>query len=85
MKSDELNKWLTLGANLGVFVGLVFVAWEINQTQKQLEITALADTTDNFIQAMEMLAQDEELARILFRAESVFQELDQFEKWRVYK
>lgn len=38
MKSDSLNKWLTLGANLGVFAGLVLVAYEINQSGTQLEL-----------------------------------------------
>jgi hypothetical protein len=31
MDSDRLNRWLTLGANLGVLVGIVFLAIEIRQ------------------------------------------------------
>jgi hypothetical protein len=85
MNLDSLNKWLTLLANAGVFAGLILLAYEINQTQKQLEIAALADSTDNFTQAMEVLAQDEGLAKLLFRAEHNFDELNEFERWRVNK
>lgn len=85
MKSDSLNKWLTLGANLGVFAGLVLVAYEINQSGTQLELAASADGTDNFAQAMETLVQDENLSRLIYRAEQSFNDLDDFEKWRVSK
>ncbi len=33
MNSDKLNKWLTLGANFGVLVGLIVVVFELQQTQ----------------------------------------------------
>ncbi len=79
MNSDDWNKWLTLVANLCVFVGLILVAFEINQTQTQLRIEALADGADNFTQAMEALAQDEDLSKLIYRAEIDFEELNQFE------
>ncbi len=47
MTVDSLNRWLILGANVGVFIGLVFLALEINQNTEvarsavDLEITAL--------------------------------------------
>ena len=85
MNLDVLHKWLTLAANVGVIIGLILIAYELNQTQEQLEMSALADATDNFTQAMEVLAQDEELSSLVFRAESDFEALEPFEKWRVYK
>ena len=33
MNSDNLNKWLTLAANVGVIVGLIVVILELQQTQ----------------------------------------------------
>jgi len=33
VNSENLNKWLTLGANLGVLVGLIVVVLELRQTQ----------------------------------------------------
>ena len=85
MNSEKLNRWLTLGANIGVFAGLILVAYEINQSGTSLELAASSDGTDNFQQAMEVLVQDEGLARLIFEAENSFNELDEFEKWRVSK
>ena len=31
MDTDRLNRWLTLGANIGIIVGIVFLAIEVNQ------------------------------------------------------
>ena len=36
MKLDEINKWLTLGANLGVLVGIAFLAFEISQNTEAM-------------------------------------------------
>lgn len=85
MIAENLNKWLTLGTNLAVFAGLVLVALEINQTQTQLEIDALADGADNFTQAMETLSGNNELSSLIYRAETDFERLDDFERWRVTK
>jgi hypothetical protein len=34
---DRLNKWLTLGANLGVLVGIILLVMEIRQNQEIIE------------------------------------------------
>lgn len=48
-------------------------------------MSASADGTDNFVQAMEILAQDEGLSQLIFQAEHSYEELDQFQRWRVSK
>ena len=83
MTSDDWSRWLTLAANLGVIGGLVLVAFEINQTQTQLRNDALADGSDNYTESMEALAQDEGLSNLIYRAETGFDELTTFERWRV--
>lgn len=83
MNSEKLNSWLTFGANLGVFAGLILVAYEINQSGRHLELAASADGTDNFTQAVENLVQDENLSLLIYKAEHSYGELDDFEKWRV--
>ena len=83
MNSEKLNRWLTLGSNLGVFAGLILVAYEISQSGKHLELAASADGTDNFTQAIEILVQDENLSRLIYKAEQFYGDLDEFEKWRV--
>jgi hypothetical protein len=37
MDTEKLNRWLTLGANVGVLVGIVFLAIEISQNNDQLK------------------------------------------------
>ena len=46
MKADELNRWLTLIANISVVAGIVFLAVEIRQnTESQQESLRLARAT----------------------------------------
>ena len=37
MDADKLNRWMTLGANIGVFAGLIFLAVEVRQNTDSLE------------------------------------------------
>ena len=85
MDTDRLNRWLTLGANVGVLAGLMLVAYEINQTRTQLALSASTDSTNDYVQAMQVLAQDEDLSELLYRAELSYDELEKFEKWRISK
>ena len=85
MDKDRLNRWLTLGANVGVIVGLILVAFEINQSGTSLDLAASSDGVDNFTQAMEGLVQNEELARLIYKAETSYHDLDDFDRWRVWK
>ena len=38
MKLSTLNEWLTLGANIGVLAGIIFLAVELQQNTKQLQL-----------------------------------------------
>lgn len=84
-EKTDWNRWLTLAVNLSVFAGLVLVAFEIAQSRTQLELSASADGTDNFVQAMEVLVQDEDLSRLIYQAEHSYEELDPFQRWKVSK
>ena len=47
---DRLNQWLSLIANLGVLVGLVFVALEIQQNTKATQFEAVLANRDQQIE-----------------------------------
>ena len=49
MDSDRLNRWLTLGANLAVLVGLVFLVVEINQNNEMMRAQTRSGITDAII------------------------------------
>jgi hypothetical protein len=85
LKLNSWDSWFGFATNLSVFLGLVLVAYEIGQTRVQLEISASSDGTDNFVQAMEILVQDEELSQLVYTAENSYHELDDFQKWRLFK
>lgn len=36
MNSDRLNRWLTLGANVGVIAGIIFLGFELRQNNQLL-------------------------------------------------
>ena len=40
MDLDRLNRWITLGANIGVLVGIFFLAYELRQNNDLLEAQA---------------------------------------------
>jgi hypothetical protein len=85
MDSDGSNKWLSIASNVAVFVGLVLVAYEINQTQRQMEISELADAADDFTQSMQTLSESDSLAELLYLAETDYDSLDDFQRWRLFK
>ena len=63
MNLDSLNKWLTLLANIGVIAGIAFLAIEINQNNKQLEIQSYQNWSNSAIN-LNMSLTDRELSAI---------------------
>ena len=49
MDADRTNKWLTLTANVGVILSLLFLAYEINQSTKATIAAASQGLTDQSI------------------------------------
>ena len=47
MKSGKVNSWLSLGANIGVVVGLFLVAFQINQEAELAKAQLFSDHTDS--------------------------------------
>ena len=50
MDSDRLNKWLSLGANLGVLAGIIFLAVEIRQNSDLARMQFADDRIDTWQQ-----------------------------------
>lgn len=47
MKSGKVNSWLSLGANIGVVVGLFLVAFQIDQEAELAKAQLFSDHTDS--------------------------------------
>ncbi len=65
--SDRLNRWLTLGANLGILIGLILVGYEIKQNSNlvraQIIVTAFSDQ-----QALAVARMGDDFASALARS-----------------
>ena len=55
--TDAVNRWLTLGANIGVVIGIIFLALELQQNNELLQSQA-QETQALSIQAATTLDQD---------------------------
>jgi hypothetical protein len=51
MDSDRLNRWLSLGANIGVLVGIIFLAVEIRQNSDLARLQFADDRVVSFQQS----------------------------------
>ena len=67
MDSDRANRWLTLGANIGVLVGLIFLVVEIRHTNDLARASAYRSRGAEIQEAHQAVALDPELSRILLK------------------
>ena len=68
MNLDRTNQWLTLAANIGVILGIVFLAWEIQQNTRSVETAAYQDLIARIVDLNEEVATNSELAKIILDA-----------------
>lgn len=68
MNSDRLNRWLTLAANVGVLVGIVFLALEIRQNSDHLALQLEFAVPTQKIFEINRDLMDPSVARILAKA-----------------
>ena len=49
MDSEKVNRWLTLGANLGVLVGIILILMELNQNADLMKAQMTQARADNLL------------------------------------
>jgi len=64
MTTERVNTWLTLGANIGVIVSLLFLAFEINQSTKATAAAASDSVVDGYNTLNMAVISDPQLARV---------------------
>ena len=81
MDSDKINRWLTLGANVGVLIGLLLLALEIRHNTQATQAVLHQDILGYARDHTELLISDEneKLADIVFRGELEPETLSQVE------
>jgi hypothetical protein len=65
LKLDKLNQWLSLGANIGVVLGLVFLAIEIRTNSATNRIATQATVSSNWVAINGAIANNPQLAELI--------------------
>lgn len=64
MTADSINRWLTLGANVGVFVGVILLLVELNQNATVMKAQISNERSSQGIDLFMSVAESQELSRI---------------------
>ena len=64
MNLDNLNKWLTLAANLAILAGIVLLILEIQQNTRATNISSLGSTLSQYNHFRENVIRDREVAEL---------------------
>ena len=51
MDTGKLNRWLTLGANLGVLIGIILILLELNQNSSLMRAQLTQARADNILES----------------------------------
>ena len=62
---DNLNKWLNVFANLGVLVGILFLAYEIQQNTTATHLETTSNFQSGFAAIELLIASDAEFVELL--------------------
>ena len=82
MDIDRLNKWLSLGANIGIILGLVFLIAELNQNSDMMRSQTRHAMVMNDINIPFNTAINPEFASLRMRADKDIGELSPEELYR---
>ena len=70
MKAERLNRWLTLGANLGVLAGIVLLVYELGQNREMMRAQTRNEVAVQLIDLMSHVSTNPAFASLLTRAAS---------------
>ena len=64
MNAEDLNRWLTLGANLGVLIGIILLTVELNQNSTLMRAQIFNERAGQGIAQFMTVAESSELNKI---------------------
>ena len=67
LESEGINRWLTLGANLAVFVGIVLLIFELSENREMMRAQTRHDMAMGIVELQRGIAENEQLADVLYR------------------
>ena len=70
MVSDSVNRWLTLGGNAAVLIGLLLLVYELNQTRELTRAQMRSEISNGIFDLLTLTANNQQLADLMVRADS---------------
>jgi hypothetical protein len=70
MKSEQVHRWLTLAANLGVLVGILLLIAELSQNLTAVRAQTRHDLSSDVVELFTQVAGNEQLASVRRRADA---------------
>ncbi len=70
MDTDRLNRWLSLGANVGVLIGILLLVVELGQSRAMMRAQTRNELSNNVVNMLNESAGNKQLASILRRADA---------------
>ena len=67
MNSEKINNWLTLGANIGVLAGIVFLAYELQQNTVATQLEVASNFQNSFTEIEMLIAGYPEFTDLLMK------------------
>jgi hypothetical protein len=83
MEPDKLNRWLTLGANVGVLIGIILLIIELDQNRDMIRAQTRNDILQQLSNSLLIVASNSELNSVIRRAR-LGEELSEDEERQVY-
>ncbi|MDA1371797.1 MAG: hypothetical protein O2971_13690 [Proteobacteria bacterium] len=82
MNMDKINKWLTLVANIGVLVGIIFLSLEINQSNRIAERDARSESVAQEFELQKSFIKNAEVSALMLKLSSGETDLTPLEEFQ---
>lgn len=70
MQTNRLNRWLTLGANIGVLIGIILLIVELEQNREMIRAQTRNDISQQLSNRLLLVASNNQLNSVTLRAAS---------------
>jgi hypothetical protein len=70
MNSERVHRWLTLGANLGVLIGIILLLVELNQNATMMRAQTRNQVSAGIVELLSLIADNDQLASVRRRADA---------------
>ena len=82
MNTERVDRWLSLAANIGVIIGFVLLAYEVNQSTKVAIGAVSQGLTEQSLDFFSLKIDGDTVAKATYK-QSLGEELDDYEKFQL--